>query len=361
MSVSLSAPEAARTLLIFDGPMVVAGAVCSAVMIPLLIRWQRGHALGQQVYGDGPRSHGVKQGTPTMGGAAFLVAMALVLLIVPLAAGPASASVAAVVLLTLAAGGVGLIDDLLIIVRHRPLGLKARWKMLLLVVIAVAFAVWLTGHQRELPLGTCQAWFGSCVPLPGWLWFALTVLAIVGAANAVNLTDGVDGLAAGTAVPALLFFAIAGNFVNGLAPAAALGACAVFLWFNRHPAKIFMGDTGSLALGALLAGSAAVGSALFILPILGIVYVAEALSVMLQVASFKATGRRIFRMSPLHHHFELLGWTEPQIAAVFVAVAVAAAIASLTATASAALFAAVVLSMGLAIGLLVWTVRTTSA
>jgi phospho-N-acetylmuramoyl-pentapeptide-transferase len=165
-----------------------------------------------------------------------------------------------------------------------------------------------------------------------WAWAVLAVLAIVGAANAVNLTDGLDGLAAGATIPALIALQLTARYeaivgVQSIGDAV-LGSLLVFLWYNRHPAKIFMGDTGSLALGALLAGLAIQAGALLLLPLFGIVFVAEALSVIVQVVSFKTTGRRVFRMSPLHHHFELSGWRETVVTATFVMTAVAVAAAT---------------------------------
>jgi phospho-N-acetylmuramoyl-pentapeptide-transferase len=225
-------------------------------------------------------------------------------------------------LLVLSAAGIGFADDYLKLVHQRALGLRARTKFGLLLIVACAFVAWEVHDHARFPAGFLglQAWFGESTTLgfvhvPMWLWAILAVAAIVGAANAVNLTDGLDGLAAGATLPPLLLLSALSPNPLGLSVA---GACATFLYFNRHPARIFMGDTGSLALGALLGGLAVVDAALLILPLIGIVFVAEALSVILQVASFKLTGKRILRMSPLHHHFEMSGWTETRVTTTFI-------------------------------------------
>jgi phospho-N-acetylmuramoyl-pentapeptide-transferase len=302
----------------------VVGAVVAVPVILWLIAWQRRRALGQQIYEDGPSSHAVKQGTPTMGGLAFVAAAIVGLFWVVF---PRFAE-APLLLLVLAAAAIGFADDYLKLVHQRALGLRARIKFTLLLVVACAFVAWewmtdVSGHHvGDILRG--QIWFGEWLTLPAWLWAILAVAAIVGAANAVNLTDGLDGLAAGACLPPLLLLFVVGNSAIGLSVA---GACAAFLFFNRHPARIFMGDTGSLALGALLGGLAVTSHALLLLPLAGVVFVAEALSVILQVASFKLTGKRILKMSPLHHHFEMSGWTETRVTTTFIAASLFASIA----------------------------------
>jgi phospho-N-acetylmuramoyl-pentapeptide-transferase len=216
--------------------------------------------------------------------------------------------------------------------KRRALGLRARWKLVALT--AVAFVVVVASDQRvsaDRALHGCdvvyhwglqyQWWFGSLVTLPISFSLILSVLAVVGCANAVNLTDGVDGLAAGTVIPPLIVLTALSLSGTG---AVVLGALIVFLFFNLHPAKVFMGDTGSLALGALLAALAIDAHVLLFLPLVGIVFVVEALSVIAQVISFKLTAKRIFKMRPLHHHFELSGWSERKITATFSAISVLA-------------------------------------
>jgi len=296
-------------------PFATGFAIC-AIVVPMLIDWQRKRALGQHIYGDGPKTHASKQGTPTMGGVAFLVAAAAGLIF--------SRSADDVRLLVLAggAGVIGAIDDCIILINRRALGLRARWKLALLVALAVVYLTWMQTGAR--PLGFDERWFGATVVLAPWLWWFLSLCAIVGAANAVNLTDGLDGLATGTAIAPLFVFSLAALSSVSLA---VLGACVAFLWFNRHPAQIFMGDAGSLLLGALLAGDAIASQWLLLLPLFGIVFVAEAFSVIAQVVSFKLTGKRLFKMSPLHHHFELSGWSESRVTSTFVLASIVAVVA----------------------------------
>jgi phospho-N-acetylmuramoyl-pentapeptide-transferase len=302
---------------------LVAGLLLAVVAIPWLIDSQRRNLTGQQIYEDAPRTHAAKQGTPTMGGIVFALAALVGYLI-----GGSSAS-APLVSLVIAAAAIGFLDDALIMRTRRPLGLRAREKFALVAVVAIAYVFWV--YKAGLA-GPIQTWFGGTVTLPLWLWLALAVLAIVGAANAVNLTDGLDGLAAGATIPALIGLQLTAQYLHlpggSTIADAVLGALIGFFWFNRYPARIFMGDTGSLALGALLAGVAIESHALLLLPLFGIVFVAEALSVMAQVASFKTTGRRVLLMSPLHHHFELSGWRETAVTSTFITLGLFAAAAT---------------------------------
>ena len=302
---------AAAFLITFAGAFALA---------PPLIK--RLHALkyGQLAYEDAPKSHQKKSGTPTMGGLLFLIAP-LVLL-----AFDQSRSAIGLAVLVFGMALIGFLDDYLSIKAGRNRGLRARQKFLATALIAAVF-LWIVGGEAFT--GACGLkplqesglyWFGHACGLavPLWFWWALGILAITGSTHAVNLTDGLDGLAAGTIVPPLLVLFLfaqlfAGTMSVATLCAASLGALGAFLIFNRHPARVFMGDTGSLALGGLLAGTAIVSGATLIVPIIGAVFVAEALSVMIQVASFKMTRRRVFRMSPLHHHFELGGWPETKV------------------------------------------------
>ena len=304
--------------------VMLAGAVTGAVVIPLLIAMQQRARLGQHVYEDAPATHSAKQGTPTAGGVAFLAAA-----LAGFALTGGKPQALPLVILTVATGLIGLTDDVLILRARRALGLRARVKFTLVALVAAGYVAWVYTSGTA---GVHQTWFGTTLALPLWAWALLAVLAIVGAANAVNLTDGLDGLAAGATVPALIALQLTARYqavtaVQGIGDAV-LGSLLVFLWYNRHPARIFMGDTGSLALGALLAGVAIQAGALLLLPLFGIVFVAEALSVIVQVVSFKTTGRRVLRMSPLHHHFELSGWRETVVTATFIMTAVAIAAAT---------------------------------
>jgi len=281
-----------------------------AIGKPLIAQLRR-LAFGQHIYEDGPKSHQSKSGTPTMGGILFLVAAVAAALV---AREPQATLLAG---LTLACGAIGFLDDWLIVRHKRALGLRARTKFLLIAVAAVIFlglAPHVVGAQAHRY--AILRWHGGegaldATPL---IWYAVSLLAVLGTTNAVNLTDGLDGLAAGTMVPALAAAIAAALLAQAhgvaLVEITMAGACVGFLYYNRHPARVFMGDTGSLALGALLAGGAILTGSQLLLPLIGGVFAAEALSVIMQVVSYKTTRKRIFRMSPLHHHFELGGWPE---------------------------------------------------
>lgn len=281
------------------------------LIIPIL-QWLK---LGQTVRDVGPESHLKKQGTPTMGGLLFLLPLPLIVMLFD----RKSVTAWALALLVLGFGAVGFLDDFLKVAFKRPLGLRAREKLLIQVIIAVVFS-WVAAHYGHanrdyfLPFHLGRL-------APGVLFGPLSVLAILGAGNAVNITDGLDGLAAGAVAIATGFFAFygvsQGNQSMTLVALALTGGLVGFLRFNMHPAKIFMGDTGSLALGAGLAGLSIVSGTTLLLPVVGIVFVIETLSVIIQVISFRLTGKRVFRMSPLHHHFELVGWPEERVVTVF--------------------------------------------
>jgi phospho-N-acetylmuramoyl-pentapeptide-transferase len=290
----------------------VGAVILGAALLPLLRRGQ----LRQHAYEDAPATHQVKTGTPTMGGIVF-VAIAIPLIVfaqMPL--------VTALVILVFGCGAVGLIDDLLGIRHGKNQGLRARTKLLATALVAIVFLRMIADSEAIFPRDVLFHAGSYVLVAPHWLWLALGMLAIVGSIHAVNLTDGLDGLATGTIIPPLAGLAIIS--AQSLVPAASIvalcgiGACFGFLVYNRHPAKMFMGDTGSLALGALLSGIAILSGEMLLLILIGGVFVAEALSVIIQVTYFKATqGKRIFRMSPLHHHFELAGWPETKVTARF--------------------------------------------
>ena len=306
------------------GAAMLIGALVAIVGLPIVMRIQRAANLGQQVYEDGPKAHAAKQGTPTMGGIVFLVA-ALTGLTFARAAWLNEIQSFVLAAAVVAAGLVGFLDDYITLKKRRSLGLRARWKMLLLLVIGL-FVVYFAIETSSMGVlhiqtATAQWWFERSVHLSPTAFWILAVLAVVGCSNAVNLTDGVDGLAAATVLPPLITLTIMSGEGIG---AGVAGALAVFLVLNRFPARIFMGDTGSLALGVLLAALAIETHLLLFLPLLGIVFVVEALSVIIQVVSFKLTGRRVFKMTPLHHHFELSGWSERVVTRVFAAASILA-------------------------------------
>ena len=284
-------------------------------LVPLLGRF----AMRQYAYEDAPVTHAVKTGTPTMGGLLFLLALCIAL-----AVAWSNSAVVALVVLGLGCGAIGFLDDLVSIRRGRNRGLRARTKLLLTAVVAAVF-LWLA-HGAAVEYGNSYGIFvmpGMWWAAPLFAWSAVGFIVILATTQAVNLTDGLDGLLGGSALPPLaIFVAIASSIAiwsYGLGVAVAIVGVVVgasifgFLYFNIHPARLFMGDTGSLALGGILAGSAILLGMQFLLIVIGGVFVAEALSVILQVASFKLTGKRIFRMSPLHHHFELAGWPEEKV------------------------------------------------
>jgi phospho-N-acetylmuramoyl-pentapeptide-transferase len=306
---------------------VVLAMVAAAVLFPLWIRLLRVRNIGQQVRADGPQGHLVKQGTPTMGGVLILLVVAVTFLLVGTLTRSSFLALAA----TLACGGLGFIDDWAKVAHERSLGLKPRAKLLGQAAISVVFCLLAVNWAGvptwvQIPLTTTRIDLGflsTTVPLSGgdvvipWLYLAFVTIMIVAMSNAVNLTDGLDGLAAGTVtIVALAFAGIA--FRQNVLPSSLLGACIAgacigFLWYNSHPADIFMGDTGSLGLGAAIAAMAVITKTELFLLVIGGIYVIETLSVILQVASYKLTGKRIFRMAPIHHHFEMVGWSETKV------------------------------------------------
>jgi phospho-N-acetylmuramoyl-pentapeptide-transferase len=307
--------------------VVVAALAVTVVLFPLWIRLVRYRNIGQQVRADGPQGHLVKQGTPTMGG----VLIMLVVTGVFLAMGRTDRPSMLVLMAMLACGVLGFVDDYAKVIRERSLGLTAASKILWQVLVSLCIGLlainWagispvvslpLMGAGLNLGvLSTTFSLLGFQIVVP-WLYLALICVMVVGFSNTVNLTDGLDGLAAGTIMIVMFaFVAIAfrqNHLPVSLIGAAVAGACIGFIWYNAYPADIFMGDTGSLGLGAAIAILAIVTKTELLSVLIGGIYVVEGLSVILQVASFKLTGKRIFRMAPIHHHFEMKGWSETKI------------------------------------------------
>jgi phospho-N-acetylmuramoyl-pentapeptide-transferase len=331
------------------GGAILTALVISFVVGPALIRWLRvRQGRGQPIREDGPASHLVrKQGTPTMGGTLILLALTLATL---LWADLTNGYVWVVLLITLGFGGIGLIDDYLKLTKRSSRGLAARTKFLGQCLVALIAAVLITWLTRQ-PLGTGLAvpFFKNVLIPLGPFFFVFAALVMVGASNAVNLTDGLDGLAiVPTMIAAGCFVLIAylvGNaifanylgipFVPGSGELAVfcgalVGASLGFLWFNAPPAMVFMGDTGSLASGGALGAVAVVTKHELVLAMIGGLFVLETVSVIVQVASFKLTGKRVFRMAPLHHHFEQKGWEEPTIVIRFWIIAMVLALIGLS-------------------------------
>jgi phospho-N-acetylmuramoyl-pentapeptide-transferase len=328
------------------------GAVATAMIVsfwlgPRIIDWLRStQSNGQPIREDGPEGHFAKRGTPTMGGFLILLALALSTL---LWADLANRYVWCVVFVTVGFGAVGFADDYLKLSRKNSKGLPARLKLAGQIAIATAATLWIVSITRD-PLDTQLAFpfFKTFLIDLGWFFVPFGVLVMVGASNAVNLTDGLDGLAIVPVMIAAGVFALiaylTGNavFANYLqihhVPGtgelavfcgALVGASLGFLWFNAPPAMVFMGDTGSLSVGGALGAISVVTKHEFVLAIVGGLFVLEAVSVIVQVASFKLTGKRVFRMAPLHHHFEKKGWKEPTIVIRFWIIAAVLALAGL--------------------------------
>ena len=305
MAVHLTALGMVLVVLAFAFEATIAGGAILWVLRKLQLR--------QHAYEDAPQSHQVKSGTPTMGGFAFIVPLLTQYFIMPFH----DAAFDALFFLIVACAAIGFLDDYMSIVRGRNLGLRGRTKFLATALVAIVFMRWISDSGVFFPRDTILIVGGYHLIVAHWFWLALGIVAITGTIHAVNLTDGLDGLATGAILPPLIVFAYFAYHLswNGT-PYIVLpiiGGCLGFLVYNRHPAKMFMGDTGSLALGAALSGAAILSGQMLLLVLIGAVFVGEALSVILQVAYFKRTQKRIFRMSPLHHHFELGGWSETKV------------------------------------------------
>ncbi len=287
----------------------------TVALMPGFISRMRRRQYGQQIREDGPSGHAVKAGTPTMGGAVFIPVAALSGL---LFAGLSPEFLIALVIM-LGCGLLGFFDDYAKIAHGRSLGLKARTKLACLIALSLLFIIFARIFGFYSP-EIVVPFFNLVFDL-GFLYPLFVFFVVAGCSNSVNLSDGVDGLAAGVSVFGLLAYLLvsmrAGFPEIALLCAALIGACLGFLIFNRHPARLFMGDAGSLALGGAFAAVALITGTELFLVIIGAVFVVEAISVMAQVVSFQLTGRRIFLMSPLHHHFELKGWSEWRVVLVF--------------------------------------------
>lgn len=304
-------------------------AVLGLVFIPMLRRLK----FGQEIREEGPKWHAKKSGTPTMGGLIFISAVVVMSIVCSFAGAftnlgsPEWSGLLMLLVISVAYGAIGFIDDYIKVILKRNLGLTAKQKFTLQLIVAIAVVCWAIYGEGistavRIPFIGLEADFG--------LWFipfaAIVILATV---NSVNLTDGLDGLATCITIVVALFFMLFsefGSFPNptvSLFAAILVGGLLGFLLYNKYPANVFMGDTGSLFLGGAVCGMAILLEQPLALLIVGFVYVAEALSVILQVASYKLTGKRIFKMSPIHHHFEMCGWSEKKIVAVFTLVTAA--------------------------------------
>ena len=303
---------------------IVAG-VLSIVAGPRFIQFLRRKELGQQIREEGPAAHVAKQGTPTAGGILILLAASIAFF----ALSKYRLTGLTVIFVTLSCGAIGFLDDFIKFTHKRSLGLSGRWKLLLLA--AVAAVTGYLANRAGLPHVTSVLIPGTSYRLElGPFWYVFIFIVIAGTANGVNLSDGLDGLAAGTAIISLFTFTTmavityirssphpaernASKLDLAIVGAALIGAAVGFLWYNAFPAEVFMGDTGSMALGGAMAGFAIVMKVEILLLFIGGVYLIEALSVIIQVFTFKYLGRRVFLIAPIHHHFEMKAWSETKI------------------------------------------------
>ena len=312
--------ESYPTFLVFLA--VFFSIVITMVLMPAWIKFLRGSHIGQQVRADGPESHLVKQGTPTMGGVIMLIAVIVTALLI----GHPTVETFSLLLATVLTGCLGLIDDAEKVVKERSLGLTPKAKLIGQFLISTVFCLVAVNlldiaPTVEIPF-VCTLDFGiltsdiAGISVP-WLYLIFVDVLLMGLCNAVNLTDGLDGLASGTVMIVMVVMAAiayrSDMLDSAIFAAAIAGACVGFLWFNSFPADIFMGDTGSLALGMALGCLSVLSKCEFIVLIIGGLFVAEALSVMIQVFYYKKTRKRIFLMAPLHHHFEKKGWSETKV------------------------------------------------
>lgn len=299
----------------------ILGIIAALIVLPILRRLK----VGQIERDDGPQSHLKKQGTPTMGGIimAITIVIATAIVFVLYHGGECKPVVERLIPLAFVSVGfgiVGFVDDFKKLVLKNTKGLKPMYKMIGLLIVAVAYTVYLAkfsdvGTETYIPI------IKQYINLPIWIYIPFAIFVLLGTTNAVNLTDGIDGLA--TSVTAIIITALTVisvafgvqevTFIGCIL----VGACLAFLLFNLHPAKVFMGDTGSLLLGGAIAGMALYLKMPLILVVLALVPIIETLSVMIQVAYFKKTGKRVFKMAPIHHHFELSGWNENKVVSIF--------------------------------------------
>lgn len=306
-------------------PLVLSFAVAAA-MGPKFIPWLHRLKFGQEIREEGPKWHQKKSGTPTMGGIMFIVgtviAFIVAYIILYLNKNTSITTLKAITMLGTSVGfaGIGFIDDYIKVIKKRNLGLTSIQKFSLQLVLAVVYIIAMT-FMGTMDTTIILPFTSASWTMPTWLYWIFTLVVIVGTVNAVNLTDGLDGLATSITIVVGIFFAAAAVILKEIGcfylSLAMVGGLVGFLLYNKYPAKVFMGDTGSLFLGGMIAVMAVGMDIPIFIIIAGFVYFAETLSVIIQVTSFKLTGKRIFKMSPIHHHFEMCGWSEKKIVAVF--------------------------------------------
>ncbi|MBB5323778.1 phospho-N-acetylmuramoyl-pentapeptide-transferase [Anoxybacillus tepidamans] len=300
---------------------IVTAFFITVLLSPIFIPFLRRLKFGQSIREEGPKSHQKKSGTPTMGGIMILLSIVITTLLMTKKFADFTVETYLLLFVTIGYGLLGFIDDFIKVVMKRNLGLTSKQKLIGQLAIALIFYIVYRQHD-----------FSTVLHIPGtnlsfdlgWGYIALMIFMLVGGSNAVNLTDGLDGLLSGTAAIAFGAYAVLAwnqqQYDVAIFSTAVVGSVLGFLVFNAHPAKVFMGDTGSLALGGAIATVAILTKLEILLAIIGGVFVIETLSVMIQVISFKTTGKRVFRMSPLHHHYELIGWSEWRVVVTFWAI-----------------------------------------
>ncbi len=305
---------------------IIIAFVITLILGPLIIPYLKRLKVGQMIREEGPQSHKSKSGTPTIGGLIIILAI----VITSLTSGLVNKDMLVALAVTVAFGIIGFIDDFIKVVLKRNLGLRAYQKIIFQIIVAIMLAIYQSdatymGTKIIIPF-IQGSWTIGGITIPqyldlGILYIPFIVFVVVATVNGVNLTDGLDGLASGVTLIIAAFFSLVAAYFGYTSLAifcgAVTGACLGFLRFNSHPAQVFMGDTGSLALGGAIATVAILMNIALIIPIVGGIYFAEALSVSLQVIYYKLTKKRIFKMAPLHHHYELSGWAETKVVIVF--------------------------------------------
>ncbi len=297
---------------------IIMAFLISVLLSPIFIPFLRRLKFGQSIREEGPKSHQKKSGTPTMGGIMILFSIIITTIVMTGKFSEPTVKTYLLLLVTIGFGLLGFLDDFIKVALKRNLGLTSKQKLLGQIIISVIF--YLVYRQSGFSTEISIPFTNTTIEL-GWFFVLFIIFWLVGFSNAVNLTDGLDGLVSGTAAIAFGAFAVLAwnqsQMEIAIFSVAIVGAVLGFLVFNAHPAKVFMGDTGSLALGGAIAAISILTKLEILLIIIGGVFVIETLSVILQVASFKTTGKRIFRMSPLHHHYELAGWSEWRVVVTF--------------------------------------------
>lgn len=297
---------------------ILMGFLITVLLSPVFIPFLRRLKFGQSIREEGPKSHQKKSGTPTMGGLMILLSIIITTLVMVGKYAEPTSKTYMLIIVTAGFGLLGFLDDFIKVAMKRNLGLTSKQKLLGQIIISVIF--YLIYRSNEMPSEVGIPFTDYSIHL-GWLYLLFVIFWLVGFSNAVNLTDGLDGLVSGTAAIAFGAYGVLAwnqsQFELSIFSVAVVGAVLGFLVFNSHPAKVFMGDTGSLALGGALAALSILTGLEILLLVIGGVFVIETLSVILQVISFKTTGKRIFKMSPLHHHYELSGWSEWRVVVTF--------------------------------------------